>query len=111
MPLINPSNDQIRIDTEESSVDITGWKLRSAISGKSFILQGIKESSGTLRLVVLNVGDVAYIRSKGSTSSSRIAEGLEYHLYLGASDIAWGAEHDSIELVNKEGLVIDRYSY
>ena len=95
------------------SVDITGWSVRSTNSGKSFTIGTVVPHGSTAPIRVVLTGDEggAFIHTVGSPSKSYVGEGNEYHLYFGEPKIAWGKEHDTIQLVNPSGVVVDTHSY
>jgi hypothetical protein len=96
-------------------IDITGWTVRSLESGKSFTIGTVQTKwSGvaTTTRVVLGGGDptAAFIHTVGSPAKSYAAE-VEFHLYFGETDVAWGKNHDTIQFVDSSGVVVDTYSY
>ncbi len=89
------------IPASQQLVDLTGWSVRSAVSGKSFTIGKVTLGDGTDGLAIMTAGKPAGISG---------GEG-EIHETFGESSIAWGREHDTIQLVNSSGSVIDTYSY
>lgn len=107
--LSNPASGVLVLGTNHISTDITGWTIRSAISGKKFNI-GTVERLNERRHVIFGNGDGVFIFSEGSPSQNDVAEG-EYHLYLGATDSVWDSQSDVIELLSASGTVIDTFSY
>lgn len=107
---IHPAKEDwlvISADAPDMSVDLTGWTVRSTESGKNFIIKPL----GTAQNIAIGSSDTAlFIHTVGSPSKSYRA-GSEVHLYFGESAIAWGTGHDTIQLVNPSGVVVDTYSY
>ena len=107
---IHPQKDDwvvISADGPDQSVDLTGWTVRSAVSGKSFTISPL---GGTKHVRIGSRDTSATVHTVGLPSKSYFAEG-EWHLYFGEATVAWGEEHDVIELVNPSGDVVDTYEY
>ncbi|MDO8517984.1 MAG: hypothetical protein Q7S26_01685 [bacterium] len=91
--------------------DVTGWSVRSAQSGKIFTIGTIPANgTGTPRKVVIGEDSSVTIHTVGSPTKSYSAEG-ETHLYFGEPQVAWGKDHDTIQLVDPSGVVVDTYLY
>jgi PKD repeat protein len=97
----------ISADGPDMSVDLTGWIVRSAQSGASVT---IVPPSGIQKVTIGSRDTAVFIHTVGSPSKSYVAEG-EWHLYFGQENVLWGAEHDSIQLVDPTGKIISTYSY
>lgn len=104
--LTYPANDEVAIAIDykgdhTSKVNLDGWSVRSAISGKSFTIEDYTLGDGW---------DALLIHTVGSPPEGQRAEG-GFEIYFGETVVAWGHEHDTIELINSSGVVVDTYSY
>ncbi len=112
--LMHPSKtDWIAIGANgpDKSIELDGWRVRSTVSGNAFIIRNIVSTNAPTVAVRLGSKDVvAFVHTVGSKMDSYFAGG-EYHLYFGAETVAWGKEHDTLQLVSPSQEVVDTYSY
>lgn len=89
---------------------IGGWTLMSTISGiRTTIPAYSKGPRGTLVPTVLRSGDTAIALSATSPAGSAIS--ASWHIYLNAGINVWNDSHDTIQLLDASGRVVDTLSY
>ncbi len=107
---LDPVNDKLVVVSDnELQVNLAGWSVRSAVSGKSFTIETVTDSTGVTRPVTLNGSDTAVFIKTAGVKEAKSAE-AETHINFGGTSVAWGV-HDTIELVNEQGKVVDSYTY
>ncbi len=95
----------ISADENVEGSELNGWSVKSAISGKQFILKdlsGFKIGPSEWSVFVHTAKDPNY--------TDRAMEG-EIHMYFDEQAMAWGTEHDTIQLLNSNGIVVDTITY
>ena len=106
---MDPAKDWLVIvsSSPQANVDITGWTVRSKVSGKSFTIGTLPNSKDAM----IGAESAVFVHTVGSPAKNYAAEGGEQHFYFGQSVSAWGKDGDTLELVNPSGVVIDTYTY
>src|SRR3989344_1320751 len=104
----HPAKDTVVIGSRSGETNITGWTIRSLETGKRFTIDTIKWQ-GQDREVHLSDGGGVFIATVGDLSKSYCFE-AECHLYFGEPEVAWGL-HDTLQLLDSNGIVVDTYRY
>ena len=109
-----PTGDTITIkaDAPNMVIDMAGWRVRSTVSGKAFVVPTVlsrAEGAETKQIHIGSTGSVVVVHSAGLSTNNHFTNG-EYHLYFGEQTVAW-KEHDTIQLVSPGGEVVDTYTY
>lgn len=115
---------EVRADlSNDASVTITGWKLKSIASGRTVTIgKGIPPNRTSLsraneRTVVLKPAEKAYIVSGDPSSRRSFVEDTgtlsddDWLVSLDANRGLWRNSHDVILLLDANGLVVDYVSY
>jgi hypothetical protein len=111
-------NEHITITNRSTiPITITGWKLKST-RGEVVIPQGYRTavSQGSIRLsdVVLEPGEVAVVATgpiDGRVSSSVGSGDRIWWVYLGRDWEMWGANYETISLLDRLGKLVTSISY
>jgi hypothetical protein len=105
---------EIKSGSCEQPIDVTGWMLKSTVSGNSYTIGRVKQNSYSDSEVKLCTGDEGLIVwSGGSVSENKVqmSDTVMYMVFQGSTTTVWGNEHDTIQLVDKEGAVVDTFAY
>lgn len=105
----NPSKggDWLLVASDENidGSELKGWSVKSLVSGKQFLL---KDVSG----FIIGPSEWSiFIHTAKDLYNNDRAMGGEIHMYFDESEMAWGIEHDTIQLLNSNGVVVDTIIY
>lgn len=100
-------NDQLLIvaDKNIEGSKLSGWSVKSALSGKHFFLKDLSQ----FKIGPYEWG-VFIHTAKDPNYSDRAMEG-EIHMYFNEPNMAWGIEHDTILLLDENETVVDAIIY
>ncbi len=101
-------------------VDLTGWSLRTS-SGSRFPFPLVSFSQPTtppaqeipqpLEDLHLSAGESILLFPGQSPHGHSRKEGSVWFLYIGSLSSLWNSQHDTLELLNEYGEVVDSYTY
>jgi hypothetical protein len=109
-------------DSQGSGVNVSGWQLRSRVSGFSYKLPSLvynqysyKGSSPTAvsePVIISPLQGPVLIQQGGNQSDNSITstEITQYHLFIGGKNQVWG-DHDVIDLFDSQGLLVSSVTY
>lgn len=118
-------------DTSGEDIVVTGWKVRSTLSGKEVaiglttqlppqIQQPINLSNVTPAGTLIRMNScTAYIGQDASTYNACVATYInsrdfltpEWRLYSGPGKILWNAKRENLQLLDSTGRLVSEYSY
>lgn len=119
------------INGRGSDIVVAGWKVRSTISGKSVTIENTTllpgQISGPLNLPALTPAGTlirtnscaAYIGQGPLAYNSCVATYInstdfltpEWRLFSGPQKSLWSAQHDNLQLLDAQGLLVSEYAY
>ncbi|MDB5237982.1 MAG: hypothetical protein JWM46_252 [Candidatus Kaiserbacteria bacterium] len=91
-------------------IPVGGWSLVSTMTGmRATIPAYSKGPQGSLVPTVMRSGDTAIVVSATSPAASAIS--ASWHVYLNAGTNIWSDSHDTIQLLDASGRIVDTISY
>jgi hypothetical protein len=101
--------EYITLDANQQ-VPVGGWSLLSTHTGvRATIPAQAKGPGGAVQPIVLRAGDTALVISASSPTASGLS--ASWHIYLSAGNNLWSNSHDTIELLDASGRIVDTISY
>lgn len=91
-------------------IPVGGWVLTSTKSGvRATIPAYSKGPQGSLVPTVMRSGDTAIVVSATSPAASAVS--ASWHVYLNVGKNIWDDSHDTIQLLDASGRIVDTVSY
>lgn len=104
-PAIGGDSLFISADENIEGSELSGWSVKSMVSGKQFFLKDVSQ---------FNIGPSEwgiFVHTAKDPNYTDRAMGGEIHMYFDEPTMAWGAKHDTIQLLSATGVVVDTITY
>ena len=101
--------EYLTLDANEQ-IPVGGWTLMSTITGQRATIPAYgKGPQGLLVPAVMRSGDTAIVVSGTSPAASAVS--ASWHIYLNVGSNIWNDTHDTIQLLDASGRIVDTLSY